>query len=100
MPTKTPIPVRMHPKRKRIVERLLEIEEDVIFADGFDDAIIGLAVQYTKKPVVVYDRAKCIKILMKQDRISHEDAEDYFCFNTECAWVGEQTPMFLDRCEQ
>jgi hypothetical protein len=99
MAIKTPIPVKMHKRRKQIVERLLEIEEDVVFADGFDAAIIGLGMQHTKKPVVVYDRNKCIEILMRRDHMSHEDAEEFFCFNTECAWVGDQTPMFLDRCE-
>jgi len=100
MNLKTPIPIKMHPCRKRIVERLLEIEEDATFADGYDDAIIGLGMVHTRKPVVVYDRQKCIETLVKRDGMSYDEAEEFFCFNTDCAWVGEQTPMFLDRCEE
>jgi hypothetical protein len=76
------------------------MEEDAQFANGFEDAILGLACQHTKKPIVLYDRAKCIEILMERDKMSHEEAEEFFQFNTECAWVGEQTPMFLDKCEE
>lgn len=97
---RTPIPLKLHPRRRQIIERLLELEEDATFADGFDDAIIGLGVQYTKKPLVVYDRSQCIEILMQRDGMTYAEAEEYFCFNTDCAWVGEQTPMFLDRCEE
>lgn len=96
----TPIPIKMNPNRRRIIERLVELEEDATFADGFDDAILGLASQHTKKPIVIYDRQKCIEILVERDGMTHEEAEEFFCFNTECAWVGEQTPMFLDRCEE
>lgn len=71
-----------------------------MFADGFDDAIIGLGQQFSRKPIVVYDRPKCIEILMKRDGMSHEEAEEFFEFNTQGAWVGEQTPMFVDRCEE
>jgi len=99
MVIKTPIPVKMHPKRKKIVARLLELEADVVFADGFDEAIIGLAAQHTKKPVVVYDREKCIEVLMKRGPMSLMDANRCLRANTEGIWAGEQTPMFLDRCE-
>lgn len=99
MVIKTPIPVKMHPKRKKIVARLLELEADVVFADGFDDAIIGIAAQHTRNPVVVYDREECLKIIMRRDHINRAAAESRFCTDTECEYVGSQTPMFLDRCE-
>ncbi len=85
--------------KEQVVARLVEMEADAMFADGFEDAIIGLAQQFTKLPIVVYDRRRCIEILMERDGMTHEEAEEFFSFNTEGAWVGEQTPMFLDRCE-
>lgn len=90
----------MHPRRLAITERMIAIDEDIVFLDGFDDAIVGVAVQHTKKPVVVYDRARCIEILMERDGMPHDEAEEFFGFNTECVWVGEQTPMFLDKCDE
>tara|TARA_R100001082_G_scaffold99806_2_gene68680 strand:- start:202 stop:426 length:225 start_codon:yes stop_codon:yes gene_type:complete len=64
-------------------------------ADGYDDAIIGEGNQATKSPVLVYDAEKVIDILCKRDGMSCEDAYEYFCFNIEGAWVGENTPIFV-----
>jgi len=74
-------------------------EEELLFMDGFDDAVIGLAVQFNK-PVVLYDRNKCIQNLMDQG-LSWENAEEYFSYNCEGAWLGEKTPaMFLQLDEK
>ena len=64
-------------------------DEQFLFADGFDDAVIGLST----KNLICYDREKCIQILMKD--MSLTDAEEYFNFNVEGAYVGEKTPLFL-----
>lgn len=68
-------------------------DEGVLLADGFEEAFVGIARQFGK-PFAVYDRSRCIKILCKD--MSHSDAEEYFQFNVEGAWVGEQTPAFLE----
>ena len=64
-------------------------DEQFLFADGFDDAVIGLST----KNLICYDREKCNEILMKD--MSRTDAEEYFNFNVEGAYVGEKTPLFL-----
>ena len=64
---------------------------NALFADGFDDAIIGTH-PYEQK--VVYDSNKMIKILM-QDGMSEIDAMDYLSFNVFSAYVGEHTPMYV-----
>ena len=66
-----------------------------LLADGFEDAIIGLGSRFTY-PVAVYDRRKCIKILIARDGMTPEEAEEYFGVNVEGAYVGEHTPIFLD----
>jgi hypothetical protein len=78
---------------KQKIENLLGEDENVILADGFEDAFIGIGRQFGK-PIAIYDRYKCIDILKKD--MSEEEAEEYFQFNTEGAWVGEQTPIFLE----
>lgn len=75
--------------------QLAELNPEALFADGFEDALIGFACVFTKGPVTVYDRDKCIEILMKRDEMSHEEAEEFFSFNVEGAYVGEHTPAFL-----
>lgn len=72
-------------------------DEELLFADGFDGAILGVAERCGQPPVVVYDRQKCIDILMERDSASYEDALEHFSFNVIGAWVGERTPMYLSR---
>jgi len=83
-------------------EELVEMcgDDELLFADGFDDAILGIGGRCSKPPIVVYDRAKCLEILVTRDGMSYEEAEEYFSFNTEGAWVGERTPLYLARPEE
>ena len=68
-------------------------------ADGFEDALIGFVWPLdTGVKVAVYDRNKCIEILQERDGMSEIDAIEFFEFNVSGAYVGEQTPMFVDRC--
>lgn len=80
---------------KQKVEEIIGEDESVLLADGFENAFIGIGQQFGK-PISVYDRGKCIRILEEQG-MSPEEAEEYFSFNTEGAWVGEQTPIFLEK---
>lgn len=67
---------------------------DVTVADGFDEALVGIATQHTTH-LAVYDREKCIKLLIQRDKMTREDAEEYFSYNVEGAFVGKGTPVFL-----
>jgi hypothetical protein len=75
-------------------DRLAEIDPTLLFADGFDEAIIGLSYQWSKEPVVAYDRQKCIDKLMR-DGMDLGEAEEFFEFNVQGSWVGEKTPAFI-----
>ena len=76
-------------------ERIAELNEDALFADGFDDALMGVVYRAAQPPVACYFYAECIKVLMK-DGLSHEDAVDYFEYNVVGAYVGENTPVFME----
>jgi len=71
-------------------------ESGPILADGFEDAFIGMGWQGGNEPCAVYDREKCIEILVEQG-MEHDDAVEYFEFNVAGAYVGKQTPIFLER---
>lgn len=79
---------------KKILKSHLSEDETVLLADGFEKAFIGIGRKFGV-PSAVYDRKKCIKILEKD--MTPEEAEEYFQFNVEGAWVGEQTPVFMER---
>lgn len=78
---------------KEIIEEVGEIAPEALLADGFEDALIG-TVQIFSKVVALYDREKCIDILMKRDGMERDDAEEYFDFNVTGGYVGEMTPAF------
>jgi len=86
-----------HWSRDALSEALAEANPDALLFDGFEDALIGIARQQHKRPLAVYDRAKCLQILQERDGMVPEDAELCFSFNTEGAWVGENTPLVLVR---
>ena len=68
----------------------------LLLANGFEDALLGIGQQFDKS-MAVYDRDKCLQILVERDGMTPEEAEDYFEFNVVGAWVGEYTPIFMIR---
>jgi len=87
MQTKTKEP-KIHPKR----EEVAEANADALFADGFDDAIIGFD---AAGGCAVYDYNKCLKVLCDRDEMSREEAHEYMEFNVVGAYVGDFTPIFV-----
>ncbi len=61
--------------------------------DGFEKAIIGID-QIANR--VVYDKQKMIDILIK-DGMEHIEAIEYLSHNLWSAWLGEETPIYVDR---
>lgn len=74
--------------------------EGMLLADGFEAAFLGVIrpIGAGHKAIAVYDSAKCIQILMERDGMDEEEAEEFFEFNTAGAYVGDQTPVYLERC--
>ena len=85
------------PTPNAILEALAEENPEALTFDGFEGALIGFARQQYKPPLAVYDREKCLEILVTRDGMTHETAEEFFSFNTEGAWMGEHTPLILTR---
>jgi len=83
-----------------IGEWVAEQNEEALLADGFDEAILGIAVRCGKPGLVVYDAEKCIEILMQRDGMDEEEASEFFEFNVVGTWAGEGTPLFLYRYEE
>jgi hypothetical protein len=74
-----------------MIKDIIEIysDDNIITADGFDDAIIGIDLD---KMRVIYSFKKCIQILCKQ--MSENDAVEYFYFNVSGSYIGEKTPIW------
>ena len=75
---------------------LKDDKESLLFADGYDDAILGIA-ELNGTVSVVYDSAKFVKILRSRDGMTRADAEEFFAFNVAGAFMGKSSPIFLQR---
>ena len=73
-------------------ERAQEIypDEELLFADGFDSAIIGVCDNR-----ICYDKDLMVTALVEEQDFEEEEAWEYLEFNTWCAYVGEQTPLYM-----
>ena len=78
-------------------ETVAEANEDMLFADGFDEAIVGYVERCGQDTIACYDSWKIIDILSKD--MSREEAIEYYSFNIVGAYVGENTPCFLTKIE-
>ena len=72
-------------------EKLAKIDPDLLYADGFDDCIIGMTFR-DETPVVLYSADRVIFKLMKD--MTEDDAIEFFEFNIAGSYMGERTPLF------
>ena len=65
--------------------------------DGFDSAIMGVGERNNTDSMIVYDYDKMINILVTRDSMTHEEAEEYLDFNVIGAWIGDTTPIIVNK---
>lgn len=85
---------------KTYFNNLAEENEKALLLDGFEDAYVGIARRCGQPALAVYDRTKCIQILMNRDGMILEEAEEFFEFNVAGAWCGPNTPIIVDQEEK
>lgn len=78
------------------LERIAEDYPEALKADGFDEALIGVAHRAGSSSVLAYSIPKCLEILEKRDGMTPEGAQEFFDFNVVDAFMGEHTPVFLE----
>ena len=78
-----------------IRERLCEYcGDDLLFANGFDAAIIGVCGGFDASRVV-YSIQKMLDILFYDAGIPYDEGMEYLEYNTLGAYVGEKTPVYI-----
>lgn len=68
---------------------------EMLAANGFEDAVIGVGSRPNMGPILCYDYVKCVEILVRDQEMTQEDAEEWMDYNVVSAWMGEGTPMFI-----
>lgn len=65
-----------------------------ILPTEFDGAFCGIAMR-GETVCAVYDKAKVCEVY-EADGMAPDEAEEFFYYNTEGAYVGPSTPFFVD----
>ena len=85
----------MRATRENVDEWLKSIDQSSLFADGFDDAIVGVSQDgYTGSFRVCYSVTRCYDAL-RADGMTEEEAMEYFEYNVLGANMGPTTPIFV-----
>ena len=70
-------------------------DEEALFADGLDDAIIAISRDsLTGKYRVVYDVARIVQVLVNDQGMDEDEAYEHMEFNVIGGYVGEMTPIW------
>jgi len=77
--------------RSELLESITEFNPEAKLADGFDDSILG----YDTKGRVIYSVNSILDTLVNRDGMDYDEAQEYFGFNIECAYIGEYTPIYM-----
>ena len=75
-----------------MLDRILKVftEEEILKADGFDNAIIGIDSHSLR---LIYSCRMAIEILVEEG-MSQYDAMEHFEYNVISSYVGEKTPIW------
>lgn len=87
--------IKIVPEKLRTRDHISLIDEDMLFCDGLDAALIGYRIGFgIDKNIAVYDYEKCVQCLVDEE-MEYEDAVEFLEYNTLGSYVGEYTPCFL-----
>ena len=96
----------LQPKKNKTLRSSLEIWEerypDLMMLEPrefFDEAIVGV-VERINLTTLCYDTQEVLNILQQRGfdgTCTPEEAEEYFEYNIRGSYVGEHSPVFLDR---
>ena len=102
----------MGSKVEQVWEQMTGNKEQPLFVgsypEEFEDAILGVAHRFGADPVIAYDYDEVISILEKQfdeltdyddDYTAYETAVEWFEFNVIGAYMGESTPIYIERVQ-
>lgn len=89
-------------KKNRVTEALDMVQnanESALLADGFNDALIGVCYQFGRPPVAAYDLDKIIGILMKRDKMTRDEAVEFWEFNIVGSGMGENNCVYIEQAQ-
>ena len=86
-----------HKEIDHLAELSEQLGEDIIKIDGFDNCVIGYAMDMVDGGSVVrlvYSVSLIISVLSSD--MDEEEAIEYFDFNIQGAYMGSRTPIYVN----
>lgn len=87
-------------KRAAMVE-MIDEDTELLFLEPakiYDDAIIGISEPRGEQtPLVIYDAQRIVELLQERSDMNESEAQEFYEFNILGAWLGEQTPLYVER---
>ena len=81
--------------RDEIEDLYSDDEPEILFADGYDEAILGTTWD-GERTRVGYKVEEMLNILMERDEMTYDEASEYFDFNIAGSNMGVYTPLYLE----
>ena len=84
-----------------IRQTIADIDPELVMLDpaqDYDRCVIGIARRIGQEDCVAYDM-ECVIDALVESGMDHDEAEEFFEFNIECAYLGPGTPLILHRPE-
>lgn len=69
----------------------------VMLAHGFNRGFLGMVQEWNGRVRAVYDFDRCVRVLVRRDKMTEEEAVEFMEFNVVGSYVGEETPLFVKR---
>ena len=81
--------------RDEIEDLYSDDEPEILFADGYDEAIAG-TIWDGERTRVVYKVEDILNILMERDEMTYDEASEFFDINLAGSHMGVYTPLYLE----
>ena len=82
--------------KQDIFDSIKESNPDALFADGLEDALIGIHTRFNQPLLAAYSVSKVLQIFHDRDGMSYDEAREFYDFNVIGAWMGDGTPVFIE----
>ena len=84
---------------EEILEHLEEEGEEALLMEprsDYDDCIIGVGARFHDGPLAIYSWERILAVLMRDDEVDEEGAQEWFNFNIIGGWNGPGTPIYVN----
>lgn len=76
-------------------EEAARVDPGILLLDGLDEALVGVVLRHGQEPFAIYSVDRIRDVLMRDEGLSCDEADEHIGHNVTDAWLGPRTPGFL-----